>query len=148
VPYYQLEHKLGKVTAGVDISIYNKAVTAFPHLEAEYKLIGEYLIPYLGWMGGWNINTYKDLSDVNPFIGNSVTMPSKINEAFLGLKGSYGNNISYNLKVGYDMRTNQPFYLPDSLGRNYFTVFYYYKTNIIHFHAEVGYRESERVNLI
>jgi hypothetical protein len=66
-------------------------------------------------------------------------MPSKVSEAFVGLKGSYGNYISYDVKAGYKTQTNEPFFLPDSLGRNFFNVFYYYKTNIIHFHAELGY---------
>ena len=88
------------------------------------------------------------LTTINPYLGNTLTSYSKINEGYAGMKGSYGNNISYNVKGGIRTQTNLPMYVPEVQNPAYYKVEYYYKVNIINVHAEVVFRQSERINLI
>lgn len=147
-PYYGLQWKNLQLKAGLSIGIFDKEVSFFPTVHAEYKLIGEYLIPYIGWEGGWQPATMHYLTTINPYLGNTLTSYSKINEGYAGMKGSYGNNISYNVKGGIRTQTNLPMYMPEVQNPAYYKVEYYYKVNIINVHAEVVFRQSERINLI
>ncbi|HUM47483.1 MAG TPA: hypothetical protein PLD84_11170, partial [Chitinophagales bacterium] len=61
---------------------------------------------------------------------------------------SYGNRISYNVRGGFQTQTNLPIYLPDQLNPAYYNVLYYYDVNIFSVHAEIAYRQSERINLV
>lgn len=148
VPYYQLRMEKLNITLGANISIFDKQVTLFPRIAGEYKLIGEYLVPYIAVEGGWKPVTMQELTTINPYLGEFTTTMSKVYDAYIGFKGSYGNNISYNVRGGYQMHNNMAFFLPDTLNPAYYDVHYYYKANILNVHAELGYRESERINLV
>ena len=148
LPNYQLHSKRAEVKAGVNVNVVNKEVKLYPELFASYKLIGDYLIPYIGFHGGSNPNTLQQITAVNPFIGNFSILSSETNEVYLGVKGSYGNNITYNARVSYTDQKNAPFYLPDAEIPTHFSVLYYYEAKILGFHAEIGFRQSERLNLL
>lgn len=149
LPNYQLHSKRMEVKAGLNVNVVNKEVKLYPEIFASYKLIGEYLIPYMGFHGGSNPNTVQQIMTVNPFIGNLDFITSSENkEVYLGVKGSYANNITYNARVSYLDQTNAPFYLPDTLTPTHFIPFYYYDAKILSFHAEVGFRLSERLNML
>lgn len=148
VPYYQLLWKNLMLQAGVNVSLLGKEVTFFPRIHAEYKLIGEYLIPYAGWEGGWHPVTLPELTTVNPYLGNCSPDFTKVNNGYAGIKGSYGNFISYNVGAELRSQSNLPLYLPDSLNPAYYEVLYYYHADIINVHAEIGYRQSERISLL
>lgn len=147
-PYYGLHWKNLQLKAGLKIGILNKEAGFFPIVSAEYKLIGEYLVPYLGWEGGWKPATMQYLTTYNPYLGNTVTSYSKINEGYIGIKGSYGNNISYNVKGGLRNQTNLPMFVPQAQNPAYYDVMYYYEVNVINVHAELSFRQSERIRLI
>src|SRR6185295_8532275 len=55
---------------------------------------------------------------------------------------------TYNGRVSYSDQKNAPFYLPDVATPTHFIPFYYYEAKILGFHAEVGFRQSERLNLL
>ena len=147
-PYYGLQWKNLHLKAGINIGIFDKEAGFFPIVHAEYKLIGEYLIPYIGWEGGWQPATMQYLTIVNPYLGNTLTSYSKINDGYAGFKGSYGNSISYNIKGGIRTQTNLPMFIPEEQNPAYYKVTYYYNVNIINVHAEVAFRQSERINLM
>ncbi|HYV94791.1 MAG TPA: hypothetical protein VE978_23660 [Chitinophagales bacterium] len=149
IPNYQYHSKKAALELGVNVDVVNKEVKLYPELFASYKLIGEYLIPYGGFHGGSNPNTMQQITSVNPFIGNFDSIVTTENiEVFGGIKGSYGNYITYNVRVSYADQKNVPFYLQDGRIPAHFIPFYYYEAKIISAHAEIGYRQSERLNLI
>ncbi len=148
IPYYQLQWKNLLLRAGVNVTLLNKDVEFFPRIHAEYKLIGEYLIPYAGWEGGWYPVTLPELTTVNPYLGNISPAFTKINKGYLGIKGSYGNFISYAIRAELRSQENLPLYLPDTLHQAYYNVLYYYHADIIKVHAEIAYRQSDRISLV
>ncbi len=148
IPYYQLSLERLSLTAGMNLNFFNNSVSFFPKLGAEYKLLGDYLIPYFGWEGGWRAATLQESTTVNPYLNNFQNSFSKISDIFLGVKGSYGNNFSYNIKGGFGTYTNMPFYLPDASNPAYYNVIYYANANIFKLHGEIGYKQSERINVV
>jgi len=149
LPNYQFRNKVAFLRLGVNVDVINKDVKLYPEIEASYKLIGDYLIPFAGFTGSTQPNTLKAIAAVNPFIGTLDSITSTENlEAYAGVKGSYGNNIVYNARLSYSQKTNLPFYIPDGDAPTHYSVLYYYEAKIIGFHAEVGYKQSERFNLL
>lgn len=148
VPYYGLRWKALGIRAGVNVSVFAREATFFPLIHGEYKLIGDYLIPYVGWEGGWQSSGMQDLTTINPYLGNFMTSYSKFNVGYLGIRGSYGNHLSYNLKGSLRSQTNLPMYVPDRQNPAYYLVDYYYNVNISSIYGELAFRQSQRLNVI
>ncbi|MBA2421765.1 MAG: hypothetical protein H0V61_00875 [Chitinophagales bacterium] len=148
IPYYKIVVEKLSLTLGMNLGFFDKEASFFPKLGAEYNLLGDYLIPYFGWEGGWKATTLHEITTVNPYLNNFQNTFSKVSNIFLGLKGSYGNNISYNIKGGFGTYTNMPVYLPDAANPAYYNVIYYGNANIFKLHGELGYKQSERVNVV
>lgn len=148
IPYYQLQWKNLLLRAGINVTLLSKEVELFPRIHAEYKLIGEYLIPYAGWEGGWYPVTLSELTTVNPYLSNTSPAFTKINKGYFGIKGSYGNFISYAITGSLRSQENLPLYLPDTLNQAYYDVLYYYHADIINVQAEIAYRQSDRISLV
>lgn len=149
LPNYQYHSGKADLRAGVNVNVVNRDVKLYPELFGSYKIVGEYVIPYFGFSGGTNPSTLRQMAEMNPFIGNADTLPSseKI-EVYAGIKGSYGNNISYNAKLSYTDQKNVLFFLPDQEIPTHFIPVFYYDAKIIGGHAEIGFRQSERLNLL
>jgi hypothetical protein len=87
MPYYQLHHERANLVLGVNLSVFDKEIWFFPNVSAEYKLIGEYLIPYVGFDGKWQPNDMQQLTLTNPYLKDLETSYSRILQGFLGIKG-------------------------------------------------------------
>jgi hypothetical protein len=64
------------------------------------------------------------------------------------LKGSYASNIYYNARLSYRKQTNIPFYYSIGGEPTVYSTNYYYEGMILGFRAEVGYKQSEHLNLM
>ncbi|MFI5135909.1 MAG: hypothetical protein ACHQD9_08660, partial [Chitinophagales bacterium] len=148
LPNYQFHGKNLFVKAGLNFEVIGKEFKLSPVAEASYKLIGDYLVPYAGVFGENNPNTLKEISDANPFIAYYSPTTSQILEGYVGIKGSYGNNIIYNARLSYRDQKNVPFYYSIGQDPTVFSAFYYYDAKILTFHGEIGYKESEHLNLL
>jgi len=159
LPNYRLHSKKATLKLGVNVDVVNSDVQLFPEVEGSYKLLGDYLIPYGGYHGGTTPNTLKSIAGTNPYlvvlygINNEVfpafkTASSEIQQVFIGAKGSYGSNITYNARVSYTVYDNLPIYLPIGTVPTTYASGYYYEAKILGLHAEVGFRQSERLNFL
>ncbi len=148
LPNYQMSTKKAFLKVGANVSVVGKEVNLFPEVEGSYKLLDDYFIPYLGIHGNEVPNTMKAIADVNPFINTYQVATSKILTGYLGFRGSYGNNITYNAKLNYTIHKNLPVYLPVSNNPTYFAESFYSKATIIGVNAEVGFKQSERLNMM
>lgn len=149
-PYYKIVQDNWSVTAGFDLVIPgNGDPFFFPKIEGEYKLAGNYLIPFAGWTGEVNKNNFFGLTSMNPFVNKYQTQDySKVYDIFGGVKGSMGNHFSYLLKIGERLYDNLPYFLPDSNAVTRFDVNYYQNAGAFNVHGELGYREAEHINII
>jgi len=122
----------------------------YPSIDFNFNVVDNIIIPYAGITGGLDRNSYKVLSDMNPFISPIVQLLNtdrKI-EAYLGLRGTIDANTSYNLKATYSKINNLPLFITDNsnLLKNKFDVVYDNAT-YINVHGELGYQRSEKLRL-
>ncbi len=86
---------------------------AYPNVTASYKLVDETLIAYAGITGDLHQNSYRELSNENPFVSPTLNIlqTDKQYNAFLGAKGKLSANIGYNFKASYQSERNKPLYI-------------------------------------
>lgn len=149
-PYYRITQKNWSLTGGFNVVIPNKGnVFFFPKIEGEYKLADKYLIPFAGFDGEVNKNNFMGLTSVNPYINKHQPQDySKIYNIYGGAKGSMGNHFSYLLKISERLYDFLPYFLNDSINVTRFDVNYYQNAGVFNVHGEIGYRESEHINVI
>lgn len=84
----------------------------YPRVNASYKLIEEYIIPYGGVEGALKQTNFHDLVQQNPFLSPTREMnPTDMQyNAFVGVKGRIFSNLGYNLKGSYNASNNMPLF--------------------------------------
>lgn len=85
----------------------------YPQVTASYRLAGEYFIPYAGFEGELQQNSYYSLTRVNPFVSPTLEIipTDKPIDAYVGAKGKLGNSVSYNLRGSYITEYNKPLFV-------------------------------------
>ncbi len=75
----------------------------YPQVTASYKLVGDLMVFYAGAEGTLRQNTYRDLTNENPFLAPilPIAPTDQQYDAFAGLKGKLANSVSYNLRASY-----------------------------------------------
>ncbi|MFN3341615.1 MAG: hypothetical protein ACK40M_02900 [Flavobacteriales bacterium] len=89
----------------------------YPDAEFRYSLFNDIFVPYAGIDGGIQRNSYKTLTDENPFLmtfqqdlRNTVR---KIN-VYGGIRGTWSSTLSFNAKVGYTALKDQVMFVTDT----------------------------------
>jgi len=100
----------------------------YPIAEANYGLFNNILVPYLGVGGEVQRQTYRDLTDENPF---TVSFPDLRNrnkrlELYGGLRGRLGGNASFNARISNTSYEDFAYYVNDTIASitNRFLVVY------------------------
>ena len=127
----------------------NNNYTMLPNLTAEGKLSNSPLTLQVGWDGDFQKNSYRSLIAYNPWIGPfSTILNTQINQQFIGVKGSYGNHISYNAKIAFQQLKNQPLFLNDALDGKSFNIIYESIMNALKIQGEFGYIVQDNLSLL
>jgi hypothetical protein len=134
---------------GIKPSWDNKEFKLFPNVRAEISTPNKQVTAHLGWIGYIRSNTFRSLSDYNPWIwAPSFSNNSRIQEIFGGIKGSLTDHFSYNLKLGLNTITNLPLYVNDTVNGRAFTVVTEPDAKVLNFRGELGYTVGEKFSLI
>lgn len=139
-------------TASVDI-FSNSKFYFYPNVELSYNVFENIIIPYAGATGGVQKNSFKTLTDNNPFVLSQLTMKNSNTkyELYGGLKGTLSSTIAYNAHVGYSSISNLAMYVNDTteLLQNRFNEIYD-DANVLNIRGEISYqsREKLRINLV
>ena len=124
LPSIGIHGKSFAIQAGVKIASDGENITLFPAVNVSGSIAGNQLMIVAGAEGGLNKNTYRTLSDFNPFI---TSRPILTNNAFtayyLGLKGS-AKTLEYDLRVGYKQNDNLPLFVLNTKNFSRFGVKY------------------------
>lgn len=115
-PYYKASYGIFRFKAGVNLA-YLKADSVskfriYPDLKIDINLLPEYLQLYVGVDGGLKKNSFRSLSEENPFI-SSVLPDSWTNEkigVYGGLKGNISKQVGFNVKVRWSAFEDDYFY--------------------------------------
>lgn len=99
----------------------------------------------LGWIGYYNKGSYQRFTAVNPWLAQPDSLlNTRVQEGYVGFKGSVGNHLSYSAKVGYQQHKNIPLFVNDGGDGKTFLILYEDKLNMIQTHAEAEYRVGEK----
>ena len=75
----------------------------FPDLELSYSLFKNVFIPYGGWVGNVQRNTFNDIRLENPFISEDANLQNTVQKSnlFAGVRGSLSSKFTFNLSASF-----------------------------------------------
>ncbi len=138
------------VTAVMDVFVKSKFYF-YPNIDLSYNIVDNIIIPYAGATGKLQKNSYKTLSDENPFVLSHLTMNNSNYkyEVFGGLRGTLSSTIAYDLRAAYSSIDQMAMYVNDTkeLMANRFDVIYD-DAELLMFKGEVSYQQREKLRII
>lgn len=122
----------------------------YPNADINYQVIDNIFIPYAGVSGGWNKNSFKALSNANPFVSSDIILKNSNNKynLYAGLRGTLESATSFNLKGTYSSINDMLFFVNNTSGLgNKFNVIYDDATQL-NLHGEISYQKNEKLRLL
>ena len=137
------------VTGTMDVFVSSKFYF-YPNIDLSYNIFEEIIIPYVGASGGIQKNSFKTITDDNPFVLSELAMKNSNRkyELFGGLKGTLSSKVAYNARVSYSSIDQMPMYVTDqkSLLQNRFDVIYD-DAELLNIRGEVSYQDREKLRI-
>ncbi len=122
----------------------------FPDVEASYSLFNNVFIPYAGWKGNVERNTFNKIRLDNPFISEDVDLWNTVQRSnlYAGVRGSLSSKFTFNFSTNVETFDNFYFYVPDTTSslENKFQLTYN-KVNRTTILSEVTYQNGEKLKL-
>ncbi len=157
-----------RVKAGINIYSdirENSRAFYYPVGHLEYDMANHYLIPYTGVDGKLEVNNFRRMSQVNPFLTPGTSLINTDHKIILygGIRGNFSSTTYYNFKVSYALVDDMPFFVndlvnSDSIGNKFGVVYddvaimsYFGEISItpseeLSFHVKANYRDYEMTN--
>lgn len=157
-PYFEANGKkwhadLG-LTATLDAFDTKTKFYFYPQLNVHYDVYEGIIIPYAGASGGLIKNSYRTLTNENPFINPNVHYANTNNKfkVFGGLRGNLSSTTSYDAKVSYAQYDSLHFFVIDYAGDqtlidNKFKVIYD-NASLLTVGGSVKYQYKEKIHFI
>ena len=103
------------VNAGITPTWDNGKFIWLPNVFAEAYIAENVFAFQAGWVGRYVKNTYRNLSEINPYLATlSSQLNTKETEYYGGIKGTLGKHFNFNAKAGYVTYENLPFFINDT----------------------------------
>lgn len=138
------------VTAVMDVFIKSKFYF-YPNIDLSYNIVDNIIIPYAGASGKLQKNSYKSLTDENPFVLSHLTMNNSNYkyEMFGGLRGTLSSTIAYDVRAAYSSIDQMALYVNDSkeFMANRFDVIYD-DAELLAIKGEVTYQQREKLRIL
>lgn len=141
------------VNVGVDLVLDAREKTKFiavPLAKFQYSFFNDILIPYVGLNGGVRQNTFKRVSQENPFVSSNLELRNEYNALNLngGIKGVLSKKISFDVNLSFGKFTNKLLYVVDTVysGGNRFTAVYD-TMNITRIEGSISYQANEKLKI-
>ncbi|MBS1640798.1 MAG: hypothetical protein JSR12_12170 [Bacteroidetes bacterium] len=148
-PTLQFKADNFKINAGIQPSWDNNSFSMLPNVSAEIKLNEEKkLVGEIGWVGSFTKNTYRSLTEYNPFIAQPGNLLNTKNiEQYIGIKGSTGNHFTYNARFSLLKVNNLALLTNDTATNNSQTFVALFEPELqgIKLHGEIGYTWQEKI---
>jgi hypothetical protein len=137
------------VTAAVDIQSGSKFYF-YPNVELSYNIFEEIIIPYAGLIGGLHKNSFRSITNENPFVKSELQTKNTNTkfEFFGGLRGTLSSKIAYTTRVSYATVGNLMMYVndfSDVLANKYDVI--YDDAEVLNVRGEVSYQSREKLRL-
>lgn len=107
------------VNAGILPTWDNGNFVWLPNVYAEATIAENIFSFQAGWVGKYTKNTYRNLSEINPYLKTfSSQLNTKEIEYYGGIKATLGKHFNFNAKAGLVTYTNLPFFINDTATDN------------------------------
>ena len=137
------------VTGVMDIFVKSKFYF-YPNIDLSYNIVDNIIVPYAGATGKLQKNSFKALTDENPFVLSDLTMNNSNYkyELYGGLKGTLSSTVAYNARVSYSSIDNMALYVNNTkdLLANRFDVIYD-DAEVLNIRGEVSYQQREKLRI-
>ncbi len=159
-PYYKASYGIFRFKAGINLAFLKadsvSKFRVYPDVEINVNLFPGYLQLYTGINGGLQKNSYRKLSEENPFVSMIIAdrwLNNKIG-VFGGLKGNIGKQVGFNFKASWRKFENEYFFInsspPNILGPPFIPNEFFVATDtgsVFTVEAQISYALSDKINL-
>ncbi|HYF31447.1 MAG TPA: hypothetical protein VD993_10045 [Chitinophagaceae bacterium] len=115
-----------------------------PNVMVEFKVPEQPFTVQLGWIGYYNKGSYQRFAGINPWILQPDSLlNTRVQERYVGIKGSAGNHLTYSAKLGFNLYKNMALFVNDTVDGKTFLTLYEPSMQALHLHAEIGYTQGE-----
>ncbi len=137
------------INAGITPTWDNGKFVWLPNVYAEAFIAENAFAFQAGWVGRLTKNTYRNLSEVNPYLKTFTTQQNtKEIEYYGGIKGTLGRHFNFNAKAGYITYTNLPFFINDTAtDGKAFVISNETRVNNFRVHGDVSYVSKEKLTV-
>lgn len=123
----------------------------YPEVDVEAFLVKNIVVAYIGLTGGLERNSFKSMTDENPFVISDLPtgFTNTKYKLYGGLKGAISSFATYNFNVNSSVIENMPFFVNDTTSflKNRFTVVYD-DVQLINFNAQIATQIREKLKVI
>ncbi len=129
----------------------DKKANIYPDLLARYHIAQDVVMIYAGIDGNETFNSYKSLSEVNPFVQDTLKLHYTYTEyhIFAGIAGNITQQLTYNASVAQSMVKDMPLFVTDTLEplKNRFTLVYD-NVKVSNAHLDLDYQFKNNLSVI
>ena len=156
-PYFTGKYGIVNFNIGLNFNFLNSTTSNFyfyPIIDASISLIPDYLTAFAGVDGDVEKNSFRKLSNRNPWISSTIPLAwDRYFRAFGGIRGNFGQKVNYSAQVTWKKFNNEFFFvniqdgINPSLPHNKFTAIYD-GGSVFTVEGQLTFAASEKVNLI
>lgn len=140
---------LFSINAGVTPVWNNGQYTVLPNIYFEAQLQEKVFMLQGGWVGRFTKNTYRHLTDVNPYLAPIFSqINTKETEFYGGIKASLGKHFNVNAKASFITYNNMPLFINDTaFDSKAFIISNEPTMNNLRIHGDVSYINQDKFTL-
>ena len=150
-PYVTVKAMSMNIKLGILPTWDNQSFYFLPNFTVDYKLNDKKTILQAGYVGHIQKNTYKSLTQINPFIEHPNDLNNTIvKEFYFGFKSNSGKHLNYNGKIGLIQWQNMPLFMNKDSGMNVqtFQTVYESELHALQLHGEISYQMQEKLSIL
>jgi len=147
-PNYKLGDDNWFVKIGLNGGVDEDGFYLFPDALFQRELIGKGLVFYSGWHGGIEKNNLKTISDINPYLSDTLSFHnSRSQNRFMGFKGG-SQRFSWDARFAQKVVDYLPLFVNNKWDTSKFNLVYDTAAVILDMHGEASYAVNEKFRLL
>ena len=133
---------------GVSPTWDNGELSVLPNIYGEAQLQHNILMVQIGWVGRFTKNTFRTLSNENPYMQDPTgLLNTKEVEYYGGIKATVGKHFSFNAKVSYISLKNLPLFVNDTSDGKSFIIRNESQVSDLRFHGDMNLVSQDKFTL-
>jgi len=127
----------------------NKDVRLLPNIYGEAQLKQNILIVQAGWVGQYIANSYRTLSEQNPYMQDPTDTfhNTKEMQYYGGIKATVGNHFSFNARAAFIVYNDMPLFINDSIDGKSFYIRNERRIDDFQVHGDLNYVDQDKFTI-